>query len=125
MVNNQASQPISIKADREQGLVAIDWADGHHSDYAAVALRWLCPCAFCRGEAGNPGWLDSSPTLSPAQTQLVDVHLVGQYALAPTWGDGHDTGYYTFDSLRVSCSCAECAARRAARKSSDPAKETT
>ena len=30
----------------------------------AVTLRWLCPCAFCRGEAGLPGWLDSAPQLT-------------------------------------------------------------
>ena len=26
-----------------------------------TTLRWLCPCAYCRGEAGLPGWLDSAP----------------------------------------------------------------
>src|SRR5256885_6667349 len=50
--------------------------------------RWLCPCAFCRGEAGVPRWLDSRPTLTPEQTQLVDIQLVGNYAVAPSWADG-------------------------------------
>jgi DUF971 family protein len=59
-----------------------------------------------------PGYLDSKPQLSGEQTRLVDVQLVGQYALAPTWGDGHHTGYYTFRLLRQQCPCAECAARR-------------
>jgi DUF971 family protein len=40
------------------------------------------------------------------------MRLIGQYALAPTWGDGHDTGYYTFDALRRDCPCSECAAGR-------------
>ena len=40
-------------------------------------LRWLCPCAYCRGEAGMPGWLDTNPTLTADQTRLVDVALVG------------------------------------------------
>ncbi len=52
------------------------------------------------------------PTLTPEQTQLVAMRLVGQYALAPTWADGHDTGYYTFDALRADCNCAECSSRR-------------
>ena len=77
-------------------------------------LRWLCPCAYCRGEAGLPGWLDSAPTLSAEQTRLVDIALVGQYAVAPTWGDGHHTGYYTFTALRDHCPCPACTARRAA-----------
>ncbi len=112
MTTNSAIQPTAINADREAGLVTIDWADGHRSQYKAVALRWLCPCAFCRGEAGKPGWLDSMPTLTPEQTQLVAIRLVGQYALAPTWADGHDTGYYTFEALRRGCSCETCGADR-------------
>ncbi len=101
-----------IHADRAAGTLEIGWADGHETTYDAVSLRWLCPCAFCRGEAGLPGWLDSRPTLSPDQTHLVDVQLIGQYALAPTWGDGHHTGYYTFALLRERCPCEACGARR-------------
>src|ERR1035437_5985777 len=55
MTTNSAIQPTAINADRDAGLVTIDWADGHRSQYTAVALRWLCPCAFCRGEAGARG----------------------------------------------------------------------
>ena len=72
------------------------WADGHETAYDTLTLRWLCPCAFCRGEAGMPGWLDSGPTLTDEQTRLADVSMVGGYAIAPHWGDGHHTGYYTF-----------------------------
>ena len=110
MSESPANTPLNIKADREAGLVGIDWADGHHTQYEAAALRMLCPCAFCQGEAGRPGWLDTNPTLTPEQTQLVDMRLVGSYAIAPTWGDGHDTGFYTFDSLRAGCPCERCAA---------------
>ncbi len=59
-----------------------------------------------------PGWLDSNPTLTPSQTTLIDVRLVGSYAIQPTWGDGHATGFYGFTNLRGSCPCAECTARR-------------
>src|SRR5512141_2593589 len=114
MASNPATQPVAINAQREQGLVTIDWADGHRSEFGSVTLRWLCPCAFCRGEAGQPGWLDSMPELSAQQTQLVDLRLVGTYAIAPIWGDGHDTGYYTFDALRAQCSCPTCTADRSA-----------
>ena len=107
--------PLRIHADREAGTLSIDWDDGHATEYDTTTLRWLCPCAFCRGEAGMPGWLDSDPTLTPEQTRLVDVVLVGGYAIAPSWADGHHTGYYTFAMLRDRCPCPECAARRAAR----------
>ncbi len=108
------SVPVRIHADRAGRTLHIDWSDGHATAYDFDRLRWLCPCAYCRGEAGLPGWLDSAPTLSPEQTRLVDIALVGQYAVAPTWGDGHHTGYYTFTVLRDLCPCEGCSARRAA-----------
>lgn len=113
-MSSQQTTPVRIDADRASGTLGIGWADGHRTVYDATTLRWMCPCAVCRGEAGMPGWLDSNPTLTPDQTRLVDVALVGQYALQPTWGDGHATGYYTFELLRASCRCPTCTAERAA-----------
>jgi DUF971 family protein len=109
-------RPARIHADRGARTLTIEWSDGHVTSYDFERLRWMCPCAFCRGEAGQPGWLDSDPTLTETQLTLTDIALVGQYALAPTWGDGHHTGYYTFSLLRESCPCPEDTARRA----SDP-----
>jgi len=107
-----STTPARIHAYRPARLLQIEWRDGHQTEYDFTDLRWLCPCAVCRGEGGMPGWLDSSPTLSPMQTALVDLHLVGSYAIAPSWADGHQTGYYSFASLRDNCGCAECMARR-------------
>jgi DUF971 family protein len=107
--------PVRIDADRGAGTLRLEWADGHATAYDSVALRWLCPCAYCRGEAGMPGWLDTNPTLTTEQTRLVDVALVGSYAIQVTWGDGHATGYYSFLLLRESCPCAECARDREQR----------
>ncbi len=102
-----------IHADRAARTLEIDWQDGHRTVYDFVALRWLCPCAYCRGEAGMPGWLDTAPILTDEQTRMVDITLVGNYAVGPSWGDGHHTGYYTFALLRDRCSCASCAGERA------------
>ena len=104
--------PVRIDAQRAAGTVTVEWADGHLTTYDTHRLRWLCPCAYCRGEAGMPGWLDSNPTLTADQTRLVDVALVGSYAIQPTWGDGHATGYHTFLLLRDLCPCAECTRQR-------------
>ncbi len=104
--------PVRIHADRSAGTLEIDWADEHHSVFEAVGLRWLCPCAYCRGEAGMPGWLDTAPTLTAEQIWLTDVHLIGSYAIAPGWADGHHTGYYPFVLLRDRCPCSICVAGR-------------
>ena len=104
----------TIHADRAAATLTIGWADDHETIFDMTALRWLCPCAYCRGEAGMPGWLDSAPTLTAEQTRLTDLHLVGNYAVAPHWGDGHSTGFYSFTLLRDRCPCNVCTARRAA-----------
>ncbi len=111
--------PLRIDADRAAGTLRMGWADGHATTYDTVTLRWLCPCAYCRGEAGMPGWLDSNPTLTAEQTRLVDVALVGAYAIQATWGDGHATGYHTFDLLRDMCPCGECTRAREQRLAED------
>ena len=67
-----------------------------------------------------PGWLDTAPTLTDEQTRMVDIQLVGNYAVAPSWGDGHHTGYYTFALLRARCPCPVCAADRAMASQPSP-----
>ena len=108
---------MRIHADRAAGTLAIEWADGHQTTYGALALRWLCPCAFCRGEAGHAGLARLRPELTAEQTRLVDVNLVGQYAVSPLWGDGHHTGCYTYALLRDRCPCDDDAAGASGRKS--------
>jgi len=114
-VNDATTTPVRIDADRTAGTLSLGWTDGHATAYDAVTLRWLCPCAYCRGEAGVPGWLDTNPTLTPDQVTVVDVALVGAYAIQVTWGDGHATGYHSYRLLREQCPCASCTRDREQR----------
>jgi DUF971 family protein len=88
------------------------WEDGHLSTYTGEQLRWACPCAECRGEAGAPGRLSGVKSLAPEELRLQDVSLIGQYALQIAFQSGHATGLYTFSLLRALCTCPECAQRR-------------
>jgi DUF971 family protein len=36
------------------------------------------------------------------------VDAVGGYALQFAWSDGHSSGIYTWEYLRLACPCAEC-----------------
>ena len=78
----------------------ITWEDGTHSTYTAEQLRWACPCAECRGEAGMGGRLSRVKTLSDQELRIQDVTLVGQYALQIAFESGHATGIYTFPYLK-------------------------
>jgi DUF971 family protein len=104
------SSPRALRILRVEQRLEIDWVDGHASSYDATMLRWLCPCAYCRGEAGMPGWLDTHPTLTLQQTTLEGGGMIGNYAVCLFWADGHRTGYYAWSLLRDRCPCPACLA---------------
>jgi DUF971 family protein len=93
-------------------VMEVGWENGHRSTYSGERLRWACPCAECRGEAGAPGRLSRVKSLAPDELRVHDVTLVGQYALQIAFESGHATGLYTFTYLRSLCDCEECAAQR-------------
>ena len=78
----------------------ITWEGGDRTEYSGEQLRWACPCAECRGEAGSTGRLSRVDRLSDDELRIKDVTLVGQYALQIAFESGHATGLYTFPLLR-------------------------
>jgi DUF971 family protein len=110
--NRDAIRPAGIEVDPEAGLMRITWQDGHVSLYEVGDLRQHCPCAACQGEMGIPGAVNESTQFTTEQRTLIDMQEVGRYALQPTWGDGHQTGFYTFLLLRALCPCETCRAER-------------
>ncbi|MDR7542924.1 MAG: DUF971 domain-containing protein [Armatimonadota bacterium] len=98
-------------------ILRITWSDGHRSVYSWVMLRVNCPCAACVGE-----WRDRRPRLRPEDVppdiRALAVSRVGAYALRFDWSDGHNTGLYTFASLRHElCECDACARARGTPRS--------
>jgi DUF971 family protein len=120
-LRGDAIKPTNIHADRPARTLTIEWADGHQSAFDLTVLRWLCPCAYCRGEGGQPGWLDSKPTLTDEQLELTDMSLTGNYAVQPSWADGHSSGFYSFEHLRRNCPCADDSVRRRAESAAGDA----
>jgi len=90
--------PTEIKLTPEHEL-RILWTDGHIVRFSLQFLRDECPCAGCQGESGlfgveyKPMQL---PVMEPGQYELKGVEPVGNYAIALSWGDGHDTGIYSW-----------------------------
>jgi len=95
-----ATTPIDIELDSGGRRMRFAWADGRRSDYDWEYLRWRCPCATCSGEGEYPGELVTRTELRPDETEMVDLELIGRYAVKPTWSNGHDTGLFTFRKLR-------------------------
>ena len=86
--------------DRARQVMEITWEDGARTSYTGEQLRWACPCAECRGEAGIPGRLARVKELREDELKVKDVTLVGQYAVQVAFESGHATGIYTFRYLR-------------------------
>ncbi len=83
--------------------LAIKWSDGAEHYIGLETLRRACPCATCKGETDIMGQLHKGPEveLGPRSFELVRLSLVGAYAIQPVWGDGHATGLYSHDLLRL------------------------
>ena len=96
-----ASTPTDIELDARARKLRIAGADGRRSEFEGEYLRWRCPCATCSGEGEFAGVLKTKTSMSPDEIEMTDAELVGRYALKPTWRDGHDTGIFTFRSLRA------------------------
>ena len=95
-----AVEPREIVQEGARG-VRIVWADGRECSYQAAELRRACPCAQCVNE-----WTGEK-VLNPAsisdELTVEGVEIVGRYALNFRWGDGHQTGIYSFRLLRELC----------------------
>jgi DUF971 family protein len=111
-MKNPDSFPVNVDVDRARQVMEVEWEGGHHSAYPAERLRWACPCAECRGEAGAQGRLSRVKNLPDDELRVKDVALVGQYALQIAFESGHATGLYSFTYLRGLCDCEECQARK-------------
>ena len=82
--------------------LAIKWEDGQEDYISLEQLRRCCPCAGCQGETDIMGNVYKNPDkpLTPAAFRLVRIDFVGGYAIQPVWGDGHNTGIFSFDYLK-------------------------
>ena len=93
-------EPREIKQEGDEGL-RITWGDDHVCHYTAAVLRRGCPCAQCVNEWTGQRVL--KPESVPQELTIVEISIVGRYALNFRWSDGHETGIYSFRYLRDLC----------------------
>lgn len=90
-------QPIAIQK-LDDTTLQILWTDKTKTKYNVRLLRYNCACAHCvnewTGERSNK-LEDISKDLKPKK-----IDSVGNYAIKILWSDGHDSGIYTYKSLR-------------------------
>lgn len=78
--------------------LAITWSDGKSTPITFRKLRQLCPCAACVDEWTHERTLVAESV--PVDIAIRQVNPVGNYALGITFGDGHSSGIYSWETLR-------------------------
>lgn len=83
----------TIHVDGE--AVEITWEDGRVQKFRASFLRAGCPCATCRNAK-----FDVEESMFPG-IQVEKLNLVGAYAIQFEYSDGHSTGAYPYQKLKI------------------------
>lgn len=100
-LSKHASEPpeaIDVTAANE---IQLQWPNGPTALIPSKVLREACPCAGCIEEFTGRKLLD--PTSIPADIRPTAIEPVGNYAVRIVWSDGHDTGLFTWQTLRTVC----------------------
>jgi ATP-binding protein involved in chromosome partitioning len=92
-----ADMPAGL-CKRDEHTLSILWQDGVQQDIDVRDLRLSCGCALCKDEMTGRPLLD--PASVPADIVPVEVRSIGNYAIAPSWSDGHTSGIHPFAALR-------------------------
>jgi DUF971 family protein len=101
-VNDPAENlsPKSLKGDGEALL--LQWSDGITHRIPWQVLRDRCPCATCRHKRTEPPGVfnilkpeEAGPVRATAMSQI------GNYAYQIDFSDGHKTGIYSLELLRI------------------------
>lgn len=95
-------KPKQIKiVDKEK--IQFKWDDDSETIISLKYLRDECPCASCKGETilfktYRPPKLTM---YAPEMYKIKAIEPVGDYAIQISWKDGHNTGIYSWDYLKV------------------------
>lgn len=91
-------KPRKISVDKNKTLNII-WEDKSNSIILLSELRKNCPCAECLTDRHHRP-ANYIPLFSSVSLTLSKVETVGNYAVRLFWQDGHNSGIYSFDTLK-------------------------
>jgi DUF971 family protein len=98
--------PVEIFRDGET-RICIRWSDGMENFWEARDLRKACPCATCREKKSGKVdrkeglGLEVIPMKEAVQMRVSGMRPIGNYAYAIEFSDGHSSGIFGFDLLRI------------------------
>ncbi|MGR8980246.1 MAG: gamma-butyrobetaine hydroxylase-like domain-containing protein [Gammaproteobacteria bacterium] len=87
--------PVEIKLHQISNVLEVSYDDGKVFKLPCEYLRVYTPSAEALGHAPGQEILQ----VGKESVSITDIRPVGNYAIAPVFSDGHDTGIYTWDLL--------------------------
>ena len=87
--------PTEINLHQKSRVLEIAFEDGSRFELPYEFLRVYSPSAEVRGHGTGQETLQ----VGKQDVGIIDLRPVGNYAVAPVFSDGHDSGIYTWESL--------------------------
>ena len=88
-------KPTAINLHQKSRILEISFADGESFKMSYEFLRVHSPSAEVQGHGPGQGVLQ----LAKEDVMITGIEPVGNYAIQPTFDDGHDTGIYSWETL--------------------------
>jgi DUF971 family protein len=90
-----APTPQSITVHGQSRVFEVGFSDGATFRIPFELMRIYSPSAEVQGHGPGQEILQTGKR----EVELVDLEAVGNYAVQPTFSDGHNTGIYSWDLL--------------------------
>jgi DUF971 family protein len=90
-----APTPQSITVHGQSRVLEVGFSDGATFRIPFELMRIYSPSAEVQGHGPGQEILQTGKR----EVELVDLEPVGNYAVQPTFSDGHNTGIYSWDLL--------------------------
>ena len=85
--------PTEITLHKKSRVLELGFEDGTRYQLPAEFLRVYSPSAEVRGHGPGQETLQTGKR----NVEITDLEAVGNYAVKPSFSDGHDTGLYSWD----------------------------
>src|SRR4051812_25713281 len=94
-LRSDTPSPQSITLHGQSRVLEVGFADGSVFRLPFELMRVFSPSAEVQGHGPGQEVLQTGKR----EVEVVELEPVGNYAVKPTFSDGHDTGIYSWDYL--------------------------
>lgn len=91
------SAPVSINVHKKSALLELMYDDGSSHELTAEYLRVFSPSAEVQGHGPGQSVLQHGKR----DVQFMDIQPQGNYAIKIIFSDGHDSGIYSWEYLKL------------------------